>query len=74
MRRMRAASADTVAISRIRLQATEALKQRLAQGPVIVQRQGKAVAVLLDPARWQELADRLEPDAVPRTNNRPRRR
>lgn len=74
MRRMRAGSADTVAISRIRLQATDALKQRLAQGPVIVQRQGKAVAVLLDPARWQELADRLESDAAPRTNSRSRKR
>ncbi len=50
------------------------MKQRLAQGPVIVQRQGKAVAVLLDPARWQELADRLESDAAPRTNNRARKR
>ena len=74
MRRARIASADTIAISRIRLQATDALKQRLTQEPVIVQRQGKAVAVLLDPARWQELVDRLEPDAAPRTNSRSRKR
>ncbi len=71
---MHVASAEAIAISRIRLQATEALKQRLAQGPVIVQRQGKAVAVLLDPARWQALVDRLEPDAEPRTNNRSQKR
>lgn len=70
---MREAPAETVAISRIRLQATQELKRRLAQGPVIVQRQGKAVAVLIDPAQWQQWVRKLEQGASPRTNSRRRR-
>lgn len=61
-----------IAISRLRLQATEALRQQLAQGPVIVQRKGKAVAVLLDPVQWQKLVRQLELEASFPTNRQKR--
>ncbi len=67
------ATIETVAISRIRLQSTAALKARLARGPVIVQRQGRAIAVLLDPAYWQELIARWEQERSSRTNRQTKR-
>jgi prevent-host-death family protein len=50
---------ETLPISELRFHQSEVLDQ-LSNGPVLLTRQGKAAAVLVDPVEWNRIVEQIE--------------